>query len=73
MEKTRITHLDDGFDFLGFTVQRSMGHDGMKTKVFIPAKGVDRHLNTIQIATSAQAHEDSIAVKIKALNRIIAG
>ena len=25
MEKTNITHLNDGFDFLGFTVRRDMG------------------------------------------------
>src|SRR5437867_134845 len=33
MEKTKVTHLNDGFDFLGFTIRRSMGHNGMKTKV----------------------------------------
>jgi 5-methylcytosine-specific restriction endonuclease McrA len=73
MEKTRITHLDDGFDFLGFTVRRGMGHDGMKTKVLISKKGRGKHLNTIQAATSPNSHEDSITAKFKALNRIIAG
>jgi len=73
MEKTRITHLDDGFDFLGFTVRRNMGHNGMKTKVLISVKGEERHLNSIQTATSTNTHEDSLTVKIQALNRIIAG
>src|SRR4051794_631836 len=31
MEKTKITHLNDGFDFLGFTVRRSMGQKRMTT------------------------------------------
>jgi group II intron reverse transcriptase/maturase len=73
MEKTRITHLDDGFDFLGFTIKRDMGHDGMKTKVLISRKGKERHLEVIRAATSPNAHEDSINLKIRALNRIIAG
>jgi group II intron reverse transcriptase/maturase len=73
MEKTRITHLDDGFDFLGFTVRRSMGHNGMKTKVLISKKGQEKHLKSIQAATSPNTHEDSLTLRLKALNRIIAG
>jgi RNA-directed DNA polymerase len=73
MEKTKITHLNDGFDFLGFTVRRGMGQKGMTTKVLISRKGVDKHLKVIQAATSHDAHADSVAVKFKALNRIIAG
>ena len=66
MEKTRITHLNDGFDFLGFTIRRSMGHNGMKTKVLISRKGEEKHLRVIQAATSSSAHEDSVTLKIKA-------
>jgi 5-methylcytosine-specific restriction endonuclease McrA len=73
MEKTRITHLNDGFDFLGFNVRRSMGRNGMGTKVLISEKGKEKHLNAIRAATAPDTHEDSVAVKIKALNRIIAG
>jgi RNA-directed DNA polymerase len=73
MEKTRITHLDDGFDFLGFTIQRKMGNNGMKTKILISKKGEEKHLNAIRAATSPDTHEDSVTLKIKALNGIIAG
>jgi len=73
MEKTRITHLNEGFDFLGFTVRRSMGHNGMKTKVLISGKGKERHLDSIKAATSPSTHEDSVALKVKALNRVITG
>lgn len=73
MEKTKITHLNDGFDFLGFTVRRAMGRTGMGTKILISAKGERRHLDVIRVATSHTAHEDSVSVKLKALNRIIAG
>jgi len=73
MEKTKVTHLNEGFDFLGFTVKRNMGHNGMKTKVLISEKGVRKHLEVIQAATSPSAHEDSVTLKIKALNRVITG
>ena len=73
MEKTKITHLNDGFDFLGFHIQRSMGHNGMKTKVLISKKGTEKHLNALRAATSSNSHEDSVRAKIKAVNRIIAG
>ncbi len=35
-EKTKITHLNDGFKFLGFKIRRSRGQRGMTTKVLIP-------------------------------------
>jgi len=73
MEKTKVTHLDDGFDFLGFRVQRSMGQTGVKTKVLISDNSVKKHLEKIQSATSPDSHEDSVITKVKALNRIIAG
>jgi len=73
MEKTKVTHLNDGFDFLGFNIQRGMGHDGMKTKVTISTKGVGKHLDVIKAATAPDTHEDSVTLRIKALNRVIAG
>jgi len=73
MEKTRVTHLNDGFDFLGFNVRRGMGSKGMGTKVTISKKGMEKHLDSIKAATSPSCHKDSLAVKIKALNRIIVG
>jgi RNA-directed DNA polymerase len=73
MEKTKVTHLNEGFDFLGFNIRRSMGHDGMKTKVVISEKGMEKHLGVIRAATSPNTHEDSVILRFKAINRIIAG
>lgn len=74
MEKTKVTHLNDGFDFLGFHVKRIMGSKGtMRTKVIISRKGQERHLESLRIATSPHTHQDSFECKILALNRIIAG
>jgi len=73
MEKTKITHLNDGFDFLGFTIQRRMGQKKMGTKILISKKGMEKHLIAIRTATSPDTHEDSVIARIKALNRIISG
>jgi hypothetical protein len=40
MEKTKVVHLNDGFDFLGFHLRRSMGHKGMVTKILISEKAI---------------------------------
>lgn len=72
-EKTKITHLNDGFDFLGFRLQRCLGQKGMTTKILIPEKSVTRFRDKIKEATDATTHRDSIQTKIIALNRIISG
>ncbi len=72
-EKTKITHLNDGFVFLGFQIQRMMGSDGMKTKVLIPKKAVDNVMMKITHATDKTTHEDSVETKLQGLNRIISG
>jgi len=73
MEKTRITHLNEGFDFLGFTMRRGMGQAGAGTKILISEKGIRKHLDSIKEATAPNTHEDSVTLKVKALNRVIAG
>lgn len=72
-EKTRITHLNDGFNFLGFKVERSQAASGMKTKVLIPKEAVVKLRRKIKVATDRATHRDSINCKILALNRIISG
>jgi group II intron reverse transcriptase/maturase len=74
MEKTKVTHLNDGFDFLGFHLQRTLGGQGkMVTKVTISDKAMRHHREIILVATSPATHQESFAAKILALNRIIAG
>jgi group II intron reverse transcriptase/maturase len=73
MEKTKITHANDGFNFLGFFVQRAMGPFGMLTKVTIPEKAIERHLSVLSTALAHEMHEDSVATKFKAVSRIISG
>ena len=72
-EKTRITHLNDGFKFLGFWIQRAKGHNGMKTKVTIPQEAMEKIREKLDLALAPTSHQDSVASKILALNRIIGG
>lgn len=73
MEKTKVTHLNDGFDFLGFTLRRSMGAKKMGVKTLISQKGFDRHLDFVKSATNSTTHKDAVVAKIQALNKAIAG
>jgi group II intron reverse transcriptase/maturase len=72
-EKTKITHLNDGFKFLGFELQRKRGSRGMGTKVLIPREAVERVREKIILATRPKTDQDSVNAKILALNRIIDG
>jgi RNA-directed DNA polymerase len=72
-EKTRITHLNDGFRFLGFKIQRKQGSRKMGTKVLIPKEAMVRMREKITHATYPTTHQDSVNSKILALNRIIGG
>src|SRR5712692_5799528 len=42
-EKTKVTHITEGFDFLGYRIIRSIGTRGkMVPKVLIPEKAINR-------------------------------
>lgn len=71
-EKTKITHLNDGFRFLGFEVQRKPGHDGMKTKVVLRIP--DAAVKSV-LAKLAHCHgtDGSVQAKIYAMNSILRG
>src|SRR5262249_6794645 len=73
MEKTKVTHANDGFDFLGFHLRRCMGETGMGVKTTISDKAYRKHLEYLRTATAPTTHADPSALKILALNRAIAG
>jgi group II intron reverse transcriptase/maturase len=73
MEKTKVTHLNDGFDFLGFNLRRKMCQNGMRTIITIAEKSMKKHLEAIKAATSTTSIGDSLITRTDALNRIIVG
>ena len=72
-EKTKITHINDGFNFLGFKIWRCRTQKGKKTRITIPQEAMDNIRDKIKMATYPSTHGDSVYTKILALNRIIGG
>jgi 5-methylcytosine-specific restriction endonuclease McrA len=74
MEKTRISHINDGFHFLGYEIRRSMTGKGFKhPKMLIPQGARKRVRAVIQGITSSSSHHQSANAKLAALNRHLRG
>jgi RNA-directed DNA polymerase len=74
LEKTKVTHINEGFRFLGFWMQRMLGAKGKKiVKILIPEAARRKYLHKIRQALSPSTHRESVNTKIKALNSIVAG
>jgi len=73
-EKTKITHITEGFDFLGYRIIRCMGGQGkMAPKVLIPEKAIKRFRNKVREILAPNTTSESTSAKIIALNRLTRG
>lgn len=72
-EKTKVTHLNDGFNFLGFRIYRDQGGSGITPKLVIPEEAMDKVRVKIRIALAPTSHQDSVNTKITGLTRLIRG
>lgn len=74
MEKTRVTHINNGLDFLGFHVRRYVsGHDKPKLLV-TPTQEAKRRLKSkIKEMTKRKRFKDSPLLKFTALNAVLRG
>jgi RNA-directed DNA polymerase len=74
MEKTKVTHVSEGFEFLGYAIDRSIvGSGKWAPRIRIPMRAMGKVPDKIRAALSKSTHEDSVAQKILGLNRIIGG
>jgi 5-methylcytosine-specific restriction endonuclease McrA len=74
VEKTHITHVNDGFDFLGFHVQRYIcAHDRPKVLVTPTTEAKKRLKAKIKEMTSRKRFRDSPLLKFSALNAVLRG
>jgi RNA-directed DNA polymerase len=73
-EKTKVTHITEGFDFLGYRIIRSIGTSGkMVPKVLIPEKAIKQfRLKTGEILNPSTTKE-SIGHTIQRLNWLTRG
>ena len=73
-EKTKITHITEGFEFLGYKIIRSMGKNGdMAPKVHIPKKAITRFQHKMREILAPSITEDSVSAKIVAQNALTRG
>ena len=73
-EKTKVTHITEGFDFLGYSVRRGMGRKGkMAPKVRIPHKAIKKFRHAIREILAPHRAYESVNAKIAALNGLVRG
>ncbi len=74
VEKTHITHVNDGFDFLGYHVQRYVrGYDRPKLLVTPSDKAVRRLKAKVKEMTTRRWFRDAPLLKFSALNAVLRG
>jgi RNA-directed DNA polymerase len=73
-EKTKLTHITEGFTFLGYKIIREVGTSGkMAPKVLIPDKAMKQYRHKVRAALAPNTHKESVNAKITALNRLTNG
>lgn len=65
VEKTRITHVQEGFDFLGFHIEKSIGKSGSYVpKIKITSSAVAKARVRLDEAMRYRPHQESVACRI---------
>jgi len=73
-DKTKVTHITEGFPFLGYWLERSTGATGrMVPKVLIPASAMTRFRHKVREILAPSTTGGSTSAKIHALNHLIRG
>jgi RNA-directed DNA polymerase len=74
-DKTRIAHVDEGFDFLGFRIQRQRkrGTRGQRAIYTYPAKTAVAALKAQVRAMTRTAYDQPLAALLHRLNRLLRG
>lgn len=74
LEKSRITHVDDGFRFLGFEVRRHIAGTGVKVpKLLIPLEAIRKLRAKVLAITARSSCNHSANAKLLALNHLLRG
>jgi RNA-directed DNA polymerase len=74
LEKTKVTHIHEGFEFLGYVIDRQITGTGQwAPRIRIPARALASIRHQVRAALDPGTHSDSVRTKILGLNRIIGG
>jgi RNA-directed DNA polymerase len=71
--KTKVTHITEGFTFLGYRITRGMGTRKMGPKVAIPESAIKKFRYKIRGMLSPSTCNESVHAKIMAMNQFIRG
>src|SRR5262245_31271028 len=73
-EKTKVTHITEGFRFLGYQIVRTIGKKGtMVPKVLIPKSAIKRFQHEIRRILSPRTTSESVVAKFTATNQLTRG
>ena len=73
-EKTHITHIDDGFVFLGFHIQAKTGNGGRRVVLTIPSKqALASVMHKIKKLTARGTTSLSLAEVLRTVNPVLRG
>lgn len=72
MDKTKVTHIENGFDFLGFNIQKYKTHNGSKVLIK-PSKDSIKTAKRKLTDKTRQLYGKNVQVLISTLNPIIIG
>jgi RNA-directed DNA polymerase len=74
VEKTHVTHVNDGFDFLGYHIRRYVGGDDRPKLLVTPSdKAQDRLKAKVKAMTDRTRFRDAPLLKFAALNAVLRG
>jgi RNA-directed DNA polymerase len=74
VEKTHVTHVNDGFDFLGFHIRRHLSKDDRPKLLVTPSnKAKERFKAKVKEMTSRKRYQDKPLLKFSALNSVLRG
>jgi RNA-directed DNA polymerase len=74
MEKTRITHVRDGFDFLGFHLKLGIGQHGRYVpKIKVPRKALSNVVRRLNEAMRWRPHQESGAARLVRASAVVRG
>lgn len=74
VEKTHVTHVNDGFDFLGFHIRRYVQHNDRPKLLVIPSqKSITRFKEKVKEMTNRKRFRDKPLLKFSALNAVLRG
>jgi len=73
-EKTHVTHVQDGFDFLGFRLSHEIGQSGKRVpKIKIGQKALRNVKERLNEAMRHRPHQESVAMRLQRGSSVVRG